>query len=71
MNKRELIKSMKEYRGGRGFICISDLAKYREISQEKAAKLVMDLPFIREGKRRDYQIEDVAEVIFERKEIRI
>ena len=69
MNKKDLIRSMKAYRQGRDFICVAHLAKYREISQEKAAKLVADLPYIREGRRIDYQIEDVAEVLWDRREI--
>jgi len=69
MDKKAMIQSMKDYRGGRDHICVAHLAAYRETSERKAAKLVETLPYIREGRRRDYQIEDVVERLWDRREL--
>jgi len=69
MDKKQIIKSMQDFRGGREFICVAHLAEYREISERKAAKLVETLPYIREGRRRDYQITDVVERMLDQREL--
>ena len=60
MDKQTLIRDIKQYVGGGGFINTSQLAKYNRCSRDRIPELVEGLDVIKTGRERKYFIPDIA-----------
>ena len=69
MKTSDVKKEMLRYNDGRPFISITELANMLHVGRDSARALVAGLPFIPQGRRKDYLVSDVAERLSERRRI--
>lgn len=67
MTKSQIKADLMKYTEGRPFISITELRKVMHIGKDGASNMVSGLCFIKNGNRKDYLIEDIAERLCERK----
>lgn len=66
MKKVEIVRDIKQYTGGSGFITKTALANYmKKRKQGEIDELLADLDYIPDGRGRKYFIPDVAEKIMQ------
>lgn len=61
MNKTSIKRSILDYTGGAPFVSVSSLAKMLGVGRDSTRALLQGLPYIPQGRRKDYLVDDVAE----------
>ncbi|NLE25534.1 MAG: hypothetical protein GX625_09370 [Clostridiaceae bacterium] len=69
MDRQILIKDMKQYVGGGGFINQSQIAKYLRRSRDCIPPLVEDLDFLSTGREKKYFIPDIASRLLDHRNV--
>lgn len=60
MTKTDVKRDLLNYNNGRPFVSVTELASALHIGKDSARRWVEGLDYIRQGKRKDYLVEDVA-----------
>lgn len=67
MDKIQVKKELMRFCGDRPFISLTELRKAMHVGSDGASAIVSGLFYIKNGNRKDYLVDDVAERIVERK----
>ena len=65
MNRQDIVRDMKQETGS--FPNISQIAKYMNVSRDKARDMVKGLEYIEDGRSRKYFVNDVVGRILQQK----
>lgn len=66
LTKTEIKKALMTWNENRPFMSVSDISESMHIGRDSARNLVSGLPYIPNGRRKDYLVEDIAERLSER-----
>lgn len=66
MKKSTVKEGLMMYTGKRPFISLTEIAKALHLGKDSTRDLVNGLAYVKNGKRKDYLVEDVATRIAER-----
>lgn len=67
MTKKQIKEELMKFNEERPFISLSGIAQAMRLGKDSTRSMVSGLPYIQNGNRKDFLIEDVAERLSERK----
>ena len=67
MNKKQIKEELMKFTEGRPFISLTEIRKAMHVGKDGASAMVRGLYYIKNGNRKDYLVEDLAERLCEKK----